>query len=269
MEDERAREELDEAIDSLVEAPEQDRATRVDKVEEIVANDVLASSYARLQFLIGTIAFLLPVVVALFDWLIDDQGIRGSISSYYYGRTGGWFVGSLCAIGVFLLSYNLRPRPGFGVDNILTNLASVAVIGVALFPTSSEGEAATGGSAVVALVHVICAGVFFVLLAVLALFFFTRIDDRRYGFRRGLWRAVRNDPGTSPSRQRDNLVYRLCGWTIVACLALIVVNNALDLGWLFWLEAVIVWAFGVSWLRKSANVARALRKLTSVVRMGA
>lgn len=229
-----------------------------DRSTSTPVDDLLAESYSRLQFVIGALAILLPIVVALGDWLIDDHPLRGSISSYYYGRTGGYFIGSLCAIGVFLFSYNYRPRPGHDQDNLLSNVAAIAVIGVALFPTASTGADATGGARVVAYVHVLCAAVFFFLLAVLALFYFTRVNARSLGLTGSLRLAIRDQDDTSPSRARDNRIYRICGWTIVASLVAIVINNLLDAGLLFWLECVIVWAFGVAWLRKSARTKIAL-----------
>ncbi len=264
MDSDEARSDLEEAARQLVEAPEERRDNHAATLKTLATNDLLASSYARLQFIIGALAFLLPVVVPLFDWIIDGHELRGSISSYYYGRTGGYFVGSLAAIGVFLFSYNYRRRPGFAGDDVLSSAAGTAAIAVALFPTPSNGADATGGAAVVGAIHLASAATLFSILAVLALCYFTRTDPEPHGFRAALVRTVRDDSSTSAKRRADNLLYRICGWTIVAGVLLAIANNIFDWGLLFWLEAVMVWAFGISWLRKSRNLSRAARGLMTV-----
>ena len=88
-------------------------------------------------------------------------------------------------------------------------------------------------------VHLICAGVLFVALAIFSLLQFTKTD-----------------PGTTmtPRKRIRNRVYRFCGWTIVACIVLICVSNVVHWHLLFWFESVAVLAFGASWLVKSGSV---------------
>jgi hypothetical protein len=61
----------------------------------------------------------------------------------------------------------------------------------------------------------------------------------------------------TPRKLVRNVVYRVCGWVIAACLVLAVlidlfVGDAVKAEYrpLFWLETVAVLAFGVSWLVK-------------------
>jgi hypothetical protein len=63
-------------------------------------------SYLGLRRTIGFIGLLLPFVLLLGRSFIQGPEIEGSISSYYYTAMGGVFVGSLCAMGVFLLWYD-------------------------------------------------------------------------------------------------------------------------------------------------------------------
>jgi phosphatidylinositol-3-phosphatase len=200
----------------------------------------LAESYAFLQRLVGIIAVLLPVVVALGDWVIDGHNVRGSISSYYYGRTGGYFVGSLCALAVFFLSYRYKADDEYRADRRLSVGASLAALGVALFPTTSDVGRSTFGGRVVGTVHLLSAGVLFLLLAVFSLYQFTKSDPQV--------------PMTMRKRRR-NRVYQACGWVIVACIVLIGVSNLAHWRLLFWLETVAVVAFGFSWLVKSGFIA--------------
>lgn len=187
---------------------------------------------------VGIIALALPFVVTIGDWLIDGHPVRGSISSYYYGRTGGYFVGSLCALGVFFLSYEYRRRPARTADYWLSNVASAAAIGVALFPTSSLGSRATGASRAISIVHV--------------------INGRFTRLRRSLPRFFRDPPDTSleAKRRLQNVIYRICGSVIVASILVIVVNNIVDGPLLLWGEAAAVIVFGISWLVKSKKLVR-------------
>ena len=76
------------------------------------SQDLLVLSYLELRKAVGIIGFALPFVLAFGKDLLQGPGIEGSISGYYYTDMRNVLVGSLCAIGVFLLScrgYDLRP----------------------------------------------------------------------------------------------------------------------------------------------------------------
>lgn len=198
----------------------------------------LAAAYSFLQRVVGLIALTLPVVL-LAGGEISGDGLQGSISSYYYTRLGSYFVGALCALAVFFLSYNFRPLPDYGWDNVLSHAAALMAFGVAMFPTASDGSEATGGAHVVATIHLVCACALFVLLGVFSSFRFTLTDDPKT---------------TTPQKRRRNVLYRVCGATIFGAIAGVVVMNATGVGAdgdaLFWLETVAVEAFAVSWLVK-------------------
>ncbi len=206
--------------------------------QELAGLSALAAAYQYLQQVVGIIAVLLPPVVAIGNFAFGGE-MKGSISAYYYTRMGNVFVGSLCALAVFFLSYNYRPLPGFELDHLLARFASAAAVGVALFPTTSDAATASGGEKVVAVVHLACACTLFVLLAFFSLFLFTKSDGSR---------------PMSDLKRRRNLVYRTCGVIIAAAIALVVVSNLVkppsSLHALFWLETAAVMAFGVSWLVK-------------------
>lgn len=228
-------------------------------------DDPLSGAYAFLQKVIGIIAVTLPIVIVGGDVLIDrldDEPLNspvplGSISIYYYERTGGYFVGSLFALAVFFLSYDIRPRPGRTADNLMSSFASVMAIGVALLPTASSGSMATGAALVVGTIHLVCAATLFALLAVFSLYQFTKTGGEvteHTPWRDRLMRIFRTTPGheahMTPNKRRRNTVYRVCGWIIVACIVMVVISNIADLDLLFWCESIAVIAFGVSWLVK-------------------
>lgn len=210
------------------------------EVQPLAGDSELAAAYKYLQRAVGLIAVLLPLVLAIGNFVFGGNELRGSISDYYYTPMGNVFVGSLCALAVFFLSYNYRPLPMFELDNILSTAASLAALGVAFFPTTDDGATSSQGEKVVAFVHLACAGVLFSLLAIFALFLFTRTRDKM---------------SMTAEKKHRNVLYRTCGWIIVASILLVIVANIAKppSSWhtLFWLETISVVAFGISWLVKS------------------
>ena len=97
-------------------------------------------SYAELRRAIGILGTLLPFVLSIAACVIFGTGIHSSLSRYYYTEMGDVFVGTLCAIGVFLYSYKGYPGKGLS-DNVVGNVAGVSAIGVALFATDPSGSA--------------------------------------------------------------------------------------------------------------------------------
>src|ERR1700712_5893190 len=146
----------------------------------------LALSYLGVRRAIGVIGIALPFVLLIGAWLIDGVGVQGSISDYYYTVMRNVFVGSMCANGVFFLSYRYAK-----VDTLVSSLIGLAAIGVALFPTTPINPTPT--DIAIGMVHFVCATVFFLALAGYSFFIFTRTDPRV--------------PMTPQKRQR-NAIYR-------------------------------------------------------------
>jgi hypothetical protein len=128
VESSKAFEQADKVAD-----PERKEAL-LQEAQDLAAQSALADAYRYLQKAVGLIAITLPFVLLIGN-LLDGGELKGSISSYYYTNMGGWFVGSLFALGVFFLSYNYRALPDYQLDNLLSNAASAMAVGVALFPT--------------------------------------------------------------------------------------------------------------------------------------
>jgi hypothetical protein len=201
----------------------------------------LVLSYLGLRKAVGVIGIALPFVLALGKVLFDGPGIESSISSYYYTAMRDVFVGSLCAIAVFLMSYKGYERK----DDIAGDLAFIFAIGVALFPTAPDLNP-TSREKLIGGLHHSFAALFFLTLAYFSLILFRKTD-----------------PSRRPTRRKEmrNVVYTVCGYTILASLALIALVALLPddiplktLDPVFWLEAVAVVAFGVSWLVKGEAI---------------
>ena len=207
------------------------------------ADSSLVVSYLVLRRAIGIIGTALPFVLVIGKRLLAGPGLPPSMSAYYYTNMRDVFVGSLCAIGVFLLSYRGYER----TDDLAGDLACAFAIGVALFPTRPESSV-THRDAVVGAVHYAFAAALFFTFAFFSLHLFRKTDR----------------PTSMTRRKRHrNLVYTVCGYTILLCIALLGVN-ALFLGGtaverldpVFWLEGLAVVSFGVSWLTKGESLLR-------------
>jgi len=213
------------------------KETKLEEALELAGDSTLAAAYTHLQQIVGVIALLLPFVLIIGNRLLSGDELESSISAYYHTPMGDVFVGALCALAVFFLSYNYKPLPGFNLDNKLSTLATVAALGVAFFPTTSDASVATQSEQVVGRVHLTFAGLLFTLLAVFALFLFPRSGGAK-----------------TAAKKHRNIVYRTCGVIIIVAMSMVPVSNWLDPPeWLhafFWLETICVVAFGISWLVK-------------------
>lgn len=209
---------------------------------ELNLNADLVFSYLTLRKAVGFLGVALPFAVSLGALIVFRTGVQNSISSYYYTGTRDVLVGTLWAIGFFLLSYKGYERK----DNIAGNLAFVFAIGIALFPTAPEANPSLVEKWVGAF-HFIFAASFFITLIYFSIFLFTKTDQPQ------------------PTRQKlqRNQVYRACGYAMGLCILLIGVYSLLPggakaaLGGLypvFWLETFAILAFGISWLTKGEAI---------------
>ena len=186
----------------------------------------LVRSFLFLRTGIGIIGVALPLVLIFGKMILERQfGILDSMSAYYQSVMRDVFVGSLWAIGIFLICYRYEH-----LDDIASTFAGAAVIFVAIFPNPP--------------VHQLSAACFFIILALMAIFLFRRTDQEKPELRKRL----------------RNIVYLGCGSFIVLCLVLIVVLNFLPgTSWLqphhplFWLEVLALEAFGFAWFVKGGT----------------
>jgi hypothetical protein len=220
-------------------------------------------SYLGLRRAIGFIGVSLPLVLVLGKIIVEGPGIQGSISAYYYTAMRNVFVGSLCAIGVFLMSYRYQKQ-----DAIAAFLAGIFAVGVALFPTAPE-VATTARDKIIGTVHVVSAGLFFLTLAYISLLLFTKTHPEKtlrphklleYLSLLMVTRTIPGEPLKSRKRWR-NVIYRVCGYTIIACIVLLGIATIPSFNYLvkqlhavFWLESIAVVAFGISWLIKGETL---------------
>lgn len=230
-------------------------------------HNALVLSYLAVRQTLGYLGLFLPISLAAYAALPDHR-LEPSISAFYYTGMGDIFVGIMCAIGVFLLSYTgYEPLPGERLsDKWLARVAGISAILVALFPIHhpdypfcvGEPPACTqlGFAGHSEVIHYVAAGSFLICLALFCLFQFTRGERGADGRLR--W-------------SRRTAFFVACGTVILACVTSAVPYSlaspamkaaAAERHFLFWVETIAVLAFAQSWLVKG----RALSTLISMAR---
>ena len=185
--------------------------------------------HRTLKLLVGVIALTLGNLTSFFA----DSKITSISASYY---EGGWsqsiLVGFLFAIAAFLLAYNGLSRP----EMLLSKLAAVAALGVALFPCGCDGRAE-----IIPHVHFGSAAVMFLVLAYFCYVFYKRARAKGH-----------------TEANRRAFIYAVCGLVIIASIATMVfdtlaggVLSATIPRLVFYCERAGLVAFGISWLTAS------------------
>lgn len=199
---------------------------------------------------VGWLGVLLPALMIMGNSLLRDcDTIRSTISHYYYTITGYWFVGILFAVAMFLISYKGYDRR----DVMASSVAGFSAVLIALFPTNMETLVpavmeidncvlfSLPENGVRSAIHYGSAALFFLTLAYMSLFLFTKSKD-----------------GMTREKIIRNRIFRVCGIIILVSIVLIAVfgifeKRLTDLSGykpVFWLEWAALMAFGISWLIK-------------------
>lgn len=198
-----------------------------------------ALTYRNMRAIIGYAGLALPV--AMFFTGVADGHLERSLSAYYYTRAGDVFTGALCVIGFFLVAYRIE---AWAWDSAVTTLAGVAAFGVAFFHSAPSHP--TPEQLRLAVVHLTCATVLFVLLGAICVLIFPYADsppDPR-------WRVTS---------------YRALGALIWLAIVLAPVLGAFaqpfyaDIHGFFILETICVMAFAVAFILKGHSRPRAAR----------
>jgi hypothetical protein len=212
-------------------------------------NNAFVISYLNLRIGLGFVGIFLPIMLVLGTWgLADCTQVQPSISHYYYTIMGDYFVGSLCAVAMFLFFYKGVDKQ----DGIIANFAGLFALLVAFFPTDPSADSvceyiSTNKVTSVNAVHYSAAGLLFASFAYFCIFLFTKTDSTK--------------PMTKHKKVR-NQIYKICGYIIIVCIGLIAVYNFVgNLETTFAkykptlvLESIALFAFGISWITKGEMV---------------
>jgi hypothetical protein len=195
--------------------------------------DTLVISYLTLRKLVGFLAILLVPSMIFGSFIFDHTSyIQISVSAYYHTNMRDLLIGIVCAISLFLLSYNGYTKQ----DSFVSKLAGVFALGIAFFPTSVSSDKGD----LLSTLHYLTSGVFFAALAYMSVFLFTKTSGV-----------------VTPEKRKRNRVYRFCG----IVMAVSVIGIPIDsipavhdvVGFLkptIILETIALVSFGISWLTK-------------------
>jgi hypothetical protein len=200
------------------------------------AKDPVVLSYLALRRAVGVVALGLPFALAI-PWWVLRHIVEGSISDYYYTGMRNLFVGSLCAISMFMLCCRGYDRK----DEIAGLFSSLCALCVAFLPTEPI-PCFTPRQHDIGVAHYTFATLLFSTLAYFCLVLFKMTAENKKVTRKKLQR---------------NRVYTVCGYVIIASMLLIALLRLLKVECLvgnlaptFCFESTALIAFGVAWLIK-------------------
>jgi uncharacterized membrane protein YozB (DUF420 family) len=209
-------------------------------------NSGLVISYFMMRRIIGILGIGLPVIVVLGGFLQNGFVFRDSISSYYYTNMRDFFVGLLCCVGLFLMSHKGYEK----IDNITGSISGIFALGIAFFPTYLTGSKIIDvgifqlSDNVSAYFHLTFATLFFLSMAFISIFLFTR-------------------HGATKTKQKEkrNIVYITCGYVIIASIVCMLVYDLFmqntfitSVQPVLIFETISLSAFGISWLVKGETL---------------
>lgn len=187
------------------------------------------------RFMLGVICGLLPMACLLFGWIgelrgVNPPGWHNSISATYFSNSRDCMAVALGLCSFFLFTYN-----GYDIgDRAHTLVAAVSAMLVVVCPCAAVPTPYLGLLALPAwisdAVH---------MVAAIALF--------------GAFASMTLTQFTKGKQKQKNRLYRICGWTMVAFMALAGLRYILGLpAYLTMIcETGMLWAFSVAWIVKS------------------
>lgn len=193
-------------------------------------NDIVRTK--RLRAWLGWLAIALPWVVVLLQLCNDTFKWPASISATWYTNACTPFMIILGAAAILLMNYH-----GYDLmDDILNTTAGIFALGICLFPCYSSLFEKVGTFQVdvniSSIIHNVSAIIFFVILAYISFFQFTKSNG-------------------NPDKRKKirNIIFRVCGIGMLASFAILLLPNFYIQVWLT--EAFALAFFGISWLTKA------------------
>jgi hypothetical protein len=221
-----------------------------------------------LRLSIGAVGVLLPVGLIVVNWVRHfwHQGssfviIPTSMSGSYWTTARDLFVGSLCALGVFLIGYR-HTR----LQDLCSTAAGICALLVAFNPTAPAAGTAPTEPSWVNYLHHAAAGFLLVALGVFCFVFFKEYVQRGAGMKqptggpRRLAGSLKAWGDTiwgvlKPSDWSADTIYFIAGFIVIAAVITALITGVLGVGsnWplLYLLEALAVFAFGSAWITAS------------------
>lgn len=189
----------------------------------------------RMRIMIGALGMLLPWLVALVTLSWPE-----SISCTYYSVFAvGIFMVVLGSAGILLINYKGYNK----VDDIVATIAGIFDLLICFFPMVNANDPSMKvgilhlPSNISNIVHCASAMGFFVTLALMSIFLFTKTDGN-----------------ITKQKKIKNIIYRVCGIGMLISFALMMIFNfthveIYNLTWI--VEAIALFFFGTSWIVKA------------------
>lgn len=223
-----------------------------------IAYKRLWESHLILRGILGLLGLMLPIVLLIWGAALPnpvDPPLNSISDHYHYSGMGHFFVGTLMAIGFFLAAYRGYDK----YDDRAGWIACVFALCVAFFPNRSSYT-------FIPKFHFGCAVALFLVLSFFSIFLFTKTkpkEDKNWKQRIRHLMGSLFRKSANKDEQR-NKVHVICGLAMLGFmifyalfkLALSLWSQSLILqAWnestlLFWIETLMLWAFGISWIVK-------------------
>lgn len=182
----------------------------------------------RLRAIIGWLGMLLPwIVVVLIGYFPN------SISATWYTNACTAFMIILGSASVLLISYKGYEK----LDDIILTCSGIAGLGICLFPCKVTDSAEAVGTFLINngvsdIIHIVCAVIFFGLLAYNSIFLFTKSSGEM-----------------TNKKYIRNIIYRVCGIGMVTSFLILLLPDFHIKVWL--METVALFFFAISFLTKA------------------
>jgi len=214
------------------------------KEVDIEGNDIF--TYRRIRRTIGYLGISLPMLLVGLSYIsFFRTPLQLSISDYYFTNLREIFTGTLAAVGLFMINYKGSGNPSIWKnDNLLTNIAGIMAIGVALIPVNPDDFAFKIYTLIpypekwLGWLHYSFAAFLFLIMALLSINVFTI--------------GQKNETRDPKSILNENNIYRFCGYSILVFIVMVPVSETLKLFSYSTLvfEALALFSFGIAWLIK-------------------
>ena len=215
-------------------------------------------SYLLLRQFIGILGIMLPLLLTAGTYILGNcNKLQPSISHYYYSIMHIVFVGVLCVMGGFLITYRGASKKR-KLENRISNLAGACALGVAICPTKLNGYDNPAGSN--------CQFIE-LQLTTASKDVPNYINSMHFGFAALLFACfvffcmyIFQDPDLGEPiddmKRRRNGIYKTCGVLIIIsilCIAFFAIFPDLDFHYsTFIFETTALVPFGFSWLLKGS-----------------
>lgn len=182
----------------------------------------------------------MTLLIGLLGWNSNTEGWWRSISANFYTNAKVPMIVGIGVMALLFFSYRGYDK----IDNLITNIAGVAGIGILVFPCDWEGAMQSqitfpflslGFSH---FLHCISAITLFTTFAVML-----------------AWRFTKHKGVMTVKKMRRNVVYISCSAIITLCLILQIITSVANLGWFTMInEFFMLEAFGFAWLVKGEAI---------------